>query len=659
MKSFIWNFILLMVFMAMSFLSLTQQSKIDSILNVIENTDDDSTKYDLVNRIGFTYIFRFPDKFLPFANRHLEGARKDDFKSGIANLYNNIGIYYDVIGIRDSSEFYFNRALDYSRENELDDVHSKALNNLGMFHWNKGEFEKALLYFFESLDLLNETEEDEVMREKFASTSRSNIGLIYQEMGLYEKAITSHLIALEIRERYDIRGDLPTSYTNLGICYRNMYQRDSAFFYLNKSLATSKEVGLLKEQKIAYDNLGNIYQDAGETKEAVYHYSKSIELGEEIPNTSNSDIITIGNLIHLYNDLNQWSNSLDAIERASEILENDPDARNFAKDLYKNGAITYFNTGKIIAGEEFLNRFIQMKDSTFTKENAEQLAAYEAKFETQEKKRQLLEERTKSQKLEIDNIASEKAIVRQRNTLYSVIIIFLFVASIGVFVYFRKRQRLREEKNQALIKAKEENIRSVISAQEKERERLARELHDGLVQEIRMLKTELNDASFGDQQIQDKLAKRIENLKTDARNLAYAIMPTALRKAGLVEAVKDLVNNSFSLQSIRAQFFSAHDHIETSDQVKNNMYRIVQEAINNIIKHSECSNVDISINQLKNTLILTVEDDGKGFNTESMNNSIGLKSMRSRAEIMNGSMEIESGKDGTTVTVRVLLDKIS
>ncbi len=653
MKSFFWNFIFLLIFMTMSFLSLSQQSKIDSILNVIESTDDDTTKYDLVNRIGFTYIFRFPNKFLPFAKKHLKAAWKDDFKSGVANIYNNIGIYYDVQGMRDSSELYFNKALNYSQENKLDDVHSKALNNLGMFHWNKGEFENAIRYFFESLDLLNKTEEDEVKREKFASTSRNNIGLIYQEMGLYEKAITSHLIALEIRERYDIRGDLPTSYTNLGICYRNLSQRDSAFFYLNKSLATSKEVGLTKEQKIAHDNLGNIYQDAGEIKEAVYHYSRSIELGEELPNTSNSDIITIGNLIHLYNDLNQWSNSLDAIERANEILANDPDAQNFAKDLYKNGAITYFNTGKIDNGEEFLNRFIQIQDSLFAKENAEQLASYEAKFETQEKERQLLEERTKSQKLEIDNIASEKAIVRQRNILYSVIIIFLFVVSLGVFVYFRKRQRLREEKNQALIKAKEDNIRSVISAQEKERERLARELHDGLVQEIRMLKTELDDASVSDQEIQAKLAKRIVNLKTDARNLAYAIMPTALRKAGLVEAVKDLVNNSFSSQSTRAQFFSAHDHIETSDQVKNNTYRIIQEAINNIIKHSECSNVDVSINQLKSTLILTIEDDGKGFDTKTMNNSIGLKSMRSRAEIMNGSLEIESSIEGTTVTVRV------
>lgn len=649
-----------LIFAVCLFTTLTgfsQQTKIDSLLEVIETTHKDTLKYDLVNRIGFTYIFRFPDKFLPFATKHLEEASKDDFKSGIANLYNNIGIYYDVIGVRDSSEFYFNKALDYSRENKLDDVHSKALNNLGMFHWNKGEFEKSLPFFFNSLDLLNETERDKVKREKFASKSRNNIGLIYQEMGLYEKAITSHLIALEIRERYDIRSELPTSYTNLGICYRNLSQRDSAFFYLNKSLATAKEVGLLKEQKIAHDNLGNVYQDAGETKEAILHYSQSIELGEEIPNTSNSDIITIGNLIHLYNDLNQWSNSLEAIERANEILANDPDARNFAKDLYKNGAITYFNTGKTVRGEEFLKQFIQIQDSTFTKENAQQLASYEAKFETQEKERQLLEERNKSQKLEIENIVSEKAIVRQRNTLYSVVIIFLIVASLGVFVYFRKRQLLREEKNRALVEAKEENIRNVISAQEIERERLARELHDGLVQEIRMLKTELDDASFSDQQSQEKIAKRIENLKADARNLAYAIMPTALRKAGLVEAVKDLVNNSFSSHTIQAQFFSAHDHLETSDQVKNNIYRIVQEAINNIIKHSESGNVDISINQLKNKLILTVEDDGKGFKTETINNSIGLKSMRSRAEIMNGTMEIESGTDGTTVTVRIPLSK--
>lgn len=645
-------FLLLILFMKVVF---AQQAKIDSMLNVIEQTNNDSIRYHLVNSVGFTYIFQSPDKFMPFAEKHLVKAKKAGFRSGIANLYNNIGIYYDVQGQRDSSEVYFNKALRYSEQYALHNVHSKSLNNLGMFHWNKGEFKKALPYFFDALELLNKTESNEKRRKQFESKYRNNIGLIYQEMKLYEKAIKSHHIALSTREKYDMRSELPPSYTNLGICYRHLGKRDSAFYYLNKSLRVSTEEGLLKEQKIAHDNLGNVYQDAGEINQAIFHYNKSIQLGKELPNTSNSDIITLGNLVHLYNTREEWNKSLKAIDLAENILEQDADAKRFAKDIFRNGAITFFKTGNASKGEAYLEQFVTLQDSTFTKENADLFAEYEARFDSQEKERQLLQERNRTQQLELENLASEQTLVRQKNTIYLLIIGILFIGSAGYFFYWRKRQKLKEEKNQALLKAKTENIRNVISAQEKERERLARELHDGLVQEIRMLKTELNDTESIDEETKNKLAHRISNLKNDARNLAYEIMPTALRKSGLVQATRDLVNNSFSSGSIQAEFFAGQDHIEVAEQVKTNVYRILQEAINNIIKHSEAKEVHVSMNQLNNTLIVTVEDDGKGFDRVSSRPSIGLKSMESRAALINGSLDIESSEKGTTLTVRIKL----
>jgi signal transduction histidine kinase len=637
-----------------SIFAVSQQAKIDSVLNIIETTNDDSTKYDLVNRIGFNYIFRDPDKFIPFARRHLKGSKDDEFKLGTANILNNIGIYYDVQGFRDSSELYFNNALTYSRENKLHNVHSKALNNLGMFHWNKGEFDPALEYFFEALKLLNETETNEENRQKFEAKYRSNIGLIYQEMGLYNKSIGSHHIALDIRENYNMRTELPTSYTNLGICHRNLENRDSAFYYLQKSLDVALEQELFKEQKLAHDNLGNLYQDAGEKNEAIFHYKESLGIGKEIPNTGNSDIISLGNLIHLYNDQGSWAESLKALDQASQIMEEDPNAKNFAKDVYKNGAITYFHTGRVEKGEEYLNRFIVAKDSTFASENADKMAEYEAKFDTQDKERELLEEQNKTQELTLENVKSEQKLASQKNTIYLLIIGILVVVLFTYFIYLRKKQRMESQRVAIEIKAKEENVKNVIEAQEKERERLARELHDGLVQEIRLMKGELEQADFTDQKDRETLSERIASLKEDARNLAYAIMPSALSKTGLIEASRDLINNSFS-DDIKASFFSAQDHLDVPDQVKTNMYRILQEAINNIIKHSEAKEVDVSINLLNAILIVTIEDEGIGFDTSNETGSIGMKSMESRAQIMNGSLEIESSENGTILTLRVPL----
>lgn len=209
------------------------------------------------------------------------------------------------------------------------------------------------------------------------------------------------------------------------------------------------------------------------------------------------------------------------------------------------------------------------------------------------------------------------------------------------------------------ITSEEEKMNSVFQAADSERTRIAREIHDGLQQTLvasklnfEMLKEEIG-------QISERLQKRyqtglqfIEQAVQESRNISHALMPKQVEEFGLVVAVENLIHNLDSKTEFR--FF--HDDITLGNsKVSVNLYRIIQESLNNIVKHAGASTVHINLNLDKKQLHLTIEDDGHGFRMDEAagpDRGIGLQSMKSRAASIGANLEMysEPGK-GTLIIV--------
>ncbi|MBL0155127.1 MAG: PAS domain S-box protein [Chitinophagaceae bacterium] len=209
------------------------------------------------------------------------------------------------------------------------------------------------------------------------------------------------------------------------------------------------------------------------------------------------------------------------------------------------------------------------------------------------------------------------------------------------------------------INSEEEKMNSVFQAADSERTRIAREIHDGLQQTLvasklnfEMLKEEIG-------QISERLQKRyqtglqfIEQAVQESRNISHSLMPKQVEEFGLVVAVENLIHNLDG--KIDFKFF--HDEISLgNNQVSLNLYRIIQEALNNIVKHAGASTVHINLNLDKKQLHLTIEDDGHGFRMDDAagpDRGIGLQSMKSRAASIGANLEMysEPGK-GTLIIV--------
>jgi signal transduction histidine kinase len=210
-------------------------------------------------------------------------------------------------------------------------------------------------------------------------------------------------------------------------------------------------------------------------------------------------------------------------------------------------------------------------------------------------------------------------------------------------------------------------LNQLVSTQEAERARLARDLHDQLGQQLTVLRLKLEglpETSGDHKQLRsdvDDLLSITSQLDSDVDFLAWQLRPVVLDDLGLQEALRVYVRRWAEHIKIQAQFHStALENERPAPDIENNLYRIAQEALNNVAKHSRATKVDVLLELRDAQVVLIVEDNGVGFVTDqSSEDGFGLSGIRERASLLDGEMEIESKPgEGTTLFVRIPWTKV-
>lgn len=208
-----------------------------------------------------------------------------------------------------------------------------------------------------------------------------------------------------------------------------------------------------------------------------------------------------------------------------------------------------------------------------------------------------------------------------------------------------------------------EILQKLVGAQENERKRIARDLHDHLGQQLTALRLKLEAARKVCEN--DQICENIDEIQMIAKRLdadvdffAWELRPAALDDLGLVAAIENYVREWTHYSGVTAEFHaSGLNKTRLAPEAETNLYRIAQEALNNVYKHAEAKRVAVMLERRDGSVILIIEDDGIGFDSEDKsvrNNGIGLIGMRERAALVGGVNEIESSKGkGTTVFARV------
>jgi signal transduction histidine kinase len=221
-----------------------------------------------------------------------------------------------------------------------------------------------------------------------------------------------------------------------------------------------------------------------------------------------------------------------------------------------------------------------------------------------------------------------------------------------------ERRKLEQALTAEKINKQKQLTQATIEGQEKERSEISKELHDNINQVLVTIKLYL-ELAMDDKKAKDDFIKRsaekIVYCINEIRTLSKSLAPPSLNDYGLVEAITDLVENVRITKTFKIDLNIKLDSVNRFNDLQQlYIYRIIQEQLNNIIKHADAKNVFVELLEDSHSVDLIIRDDGKGFNPQEKSNGIGLTNIQNRAELLNGRLEITSSPNkGCLLKVRI------
>ena len=211
----------------------------------------------------------------------------------------------------------------------------------------------------------------------------------------------------------------------------------------------------------------------------------------------------------------------------------------------------------------------------------------------------------------------------------------------------------RNDLSEKLIIEEKKNLTAFIKGEDKERKRISKELHDNIGSQLGYLKRFVSD-KFKD----EKINNAIDTICNDVRTLSHEISPSDLDFVGLENAVSDLAKNLSYQTSLQVNFNSFNFPKHLSEETETQLYRIIQEALNNIFKHANAKHIDIQFIGHPDSANISIEDDGKGIGTINNEEGLGIKNMKSRTQQVGGTIEIDSNTNkGTSIIITIPIRK--
>lgn len=525
-----------------------------------------------------------------------------------------------------------------------------ALNNLCTEYTEMSWYSEALEYRLKSLDFF-EKKNDTLM----TIHSMVRIGFIHDRIGEYDEALGWYNRAEKIAIAWDDLSGITEVYAYRGIAYDELEMYDSAHYYNQIAIANFKEMGDFDAYGIWCSNIGNTYLKQKNYKKAEEFLIKALESSENIENKAIKQI-NLSKVYYYYEEYDKGDSLLHEAIDISTIYSQ----YKFLSEAYFTLSESLQKRNQSEKSLDYYKKYKAYEDTVFNQEKSNQIAYHNTKFKTQEKEKELLVHKNKNQKLMNEKLQLDLELA-ERNVwvlfLGAVIIVGSFLA---ILLFLRKRRILEKEKNEALLEEKNKGIQSVITAQENERSRIARELHDGIVQELTYVKSQLKNLASSNNVINhteiDQIAVEIDRSAQEVRNISHELMPYALKELGLVAALDDMFEKVLKANNIGFDFsvIGIEDRLPSTIEVT--LYRIAQELVNNVIKHSQATELEILLSARNQQITLRIEDNGIGM-TSKLDGGIGLQSIKSRLDLINGVFKFEKeNQQGLVAIIQIPLN---
>lgn len=646
--------LLLGLFLANSFCIEVRAGQLDSLVTVARQMPEDTNKVKLLSDLCFYHRTVHSDTALNFGKQALLLAQKLNWEKGIAQAYNDIAIVYIDKNEYDEAITLLHLSLEIRKRLNDELGEAAVYNKLGIIYQERFQLKEALEYNYKALAIY------EKLQQKFYLTYvLNNLGVLHFNLREYTKALEMHQRALKLRIEIGDQYGMAASHGNLANVYYE--SGDSTQAIENWKLAISEFRLMDKPEELAVqlNNLGGLYVTRRQYRLSLPILQEAFEIRSRLNDKKaiSSVLISLGEAQMGLKDFKNASSSLHAALSISKEI------RTKHEILFAYMKLAKLKT--MIAQPDsayfYMEQYSLLKDSIFDDDLKNQVAEMRTRFETEKKEKELLEAKAVNADLELKKKDADLKASNRTKWIWGIGFASVAVLFMVLFFEQKRRRAIQAQKDAEIIAEREKGIEAVILATEEERKRIARELHDGIGQQLGGLKLAIQKLHQristdlpGEEKTITDLTKIIDDSATEVRSISHQMMPKVLQEIGLVPALEDMLAKSLGHSSIRYEFEVFGIEGRFSEKVEVSLYRICQELINNIVKHSGADQVVVQLFRNKGFLIMMVEDNGKGFDAGAKREGIGMMNIATRINTINGDVNFEAGPgSGTVATVRV------
>ncbi|AXT58400.1 histidine kinase [Aquimarina sp. AD1] len=552
---------------------------------------------------------------------------------GLANVYIATSEYDLALEILEKCQ-------EYKKNPEM--VFGSIVNIANIYGY-KEEFDKAIEYFEKAREICIKAN-----RTSCIGTISINMGITYKKIGALDKSLVSFDKALEIAkannfERMQIIGSVEK-----GRLLNELKRYQEAEDITLSALDIATKIGFLNEQEKIYFRLKEIAVSKNDYKKALSYYEHYDQISDSA-RTLDKD-----------KEINELEVKYKTLQKEKEIR--------FLQIENTNKQLELANQQEAISNLKLVQEIENKEYEILRKENENKLLTFQNTTEKALKDNIILKknQELKDAQLKIQQDETAKQKVFKNIILYSFLI--LLVPVIGLLVTYYQKIKVQSELNQkqkeinetkisSLLKDQElKVIKASVEGQDKERKRIAQELHDSIGGNLAAIKLQLNNSDQKNQSTLKAVNTQIDDTYELVRDLSHNLIPKKFSKNNFSDVLEEYFSNIGGASKLKTGF-SVYprrrvDLLEETLQVET--FKIIQELVTNSIKHAKASSIALQINLLDNELNILFEDDGVGFDVNKNTEGIGFRNIRSRLDKIDGTIDIDSRiKRGTIINIAI------
>ncbi len=622
--------------------SKSNVTKIDSLKTVLQKCSQEE-KSKIWIQLAHQYALKHPDS----TEQCLDAAIKD------ATNPNTLGdVYFDrsqyfryVSNIKEASKSIDSAIKYYTGTN--DSLLQEVLLQKVIISTDIGAYKEAINNGYKLIELNKKIGNKN--NELYATLQ---LGYVYDRMGEYENALKWYNVALKIKG-VDDNNIIGKNYGLIGIAYDELKDFKKAIHYNKIAISYFLKQNSSSYLTTWYSNLGNTYYKMGLLDSA----EKYTLLG--LKDYENTLSVTKINLANIYTKQNKFKKAKIILDTVLNQLEHDENPQMLSECYYAYHNY-YKAQNQFKQALDYYEKYKLNEDQRLSKEKVEQINALTIQYETAEKERKILDQQAK--------IVQHNIALKNRNLwIGGLILLILIISLIAYFIYKHqvlksKQQRLENEMQLALERESHQN------RLQEQKLSISRDLHDNIGAQLSFIVSAMDTIKyyFKNNEI-TAIPHKLQAISTFAKETIQELRDTiwAMNKHEIpILELKSRIANLFEKANLVEKKCTMQLHIDQNiadDFSFNslqglNIFRIIQEALNNALKYAEASQINVKIEKKEKELICSIIDNGKGFNEQHIEPGNGLNNMRKRAAELNGSLQVLSVlNQGTHIILQIKL----